>query len=49
MRPTSFSEWERVHMAGNAGKLKITQVRSAVGRSVKQKRTLEALGYELDG
>ncbi|MCL1946588.1 MAG: 50S ribosomal protein L30 [Chitinivibrionia bacterium] len=27
-------------------KLKITQVRSAIGRNVKQKRTIEALGIK---
>mgnify|MGYP001819325652 CR=1 FL=1 len=26
------------------GKIKVTQVRSAIGRTVRQKRTLEALG-----
>ena len=26
------------------GKIKITQVKSAIGRTVRQKRTLEALG-----
>jgi large subunit ribosomal protein L30 len=31
-------------MADKDTKLKITQVRSAVGRNVKQKRTLKALG-----
>ena len=31
-------------MATKANTLKITQVRSAVGRNVKQKRTLVALG-----
>ena len=31
-------------MATKANTLKITQVRSAVGRNVKQKRTLKALG-----
>jgi len=27
-------------------KLKITQVRSAIGRNIKQKRTIEALGIK---
>ena len=31
-------------MADKNTKLKITQVRSAVGRNVKQKKTLQALG-----
>ena len=31
-------------MADKDTKLKVTQVRSAVGRNVKQKRTLKALG-----
>ncbi len=31
-------------MAGKDSKLRITQVRSAIGRPVKQKRTLKALG-----
>ena len=31
-------------MADKNTKLKITQVRSAVGRNIKQKRTLQALG-----
>ena len=36
-------------MADKDTKLKITQVRSAVGRNVKQKRTLQALGVALVG
>ena len=28
------------------GKIKVTQVKSAIGRTVRQKRTLEALGIK---
>ena len=33
-------------MAGNETRLRITQVCSAIGRHVKQKRTLKALGIQ---